>query len=171
MNFQSMIFFLKNLYLLVWEKHWFVLLIYAFIGQFFFFLRFYSFLERKEEREGGRETSVCVCILHPPGSGLQPMHAPLVGMEPTTLWFTGLHWNHWATPARAHWTILICALTKAETQHLGESGQRSHLLCYPARAAWYSIDTWPLPHQKASTSFQSLLCATILEIFFFTYIF
>ena len=35
-------------------------------GFFFFFLRFYSFLERGEEREKERETSMCGCLSSAP---------------------------------------------------------------------------------------------------------
>ena len=35
------------------------------------------------------------------GSGPQPRHVPWLGIEPATLWFTGLHSIHSATPTRA----------------------------------------------------------------------
>ena len=44
---------------------------------------------------------MCGCRLEAPcwGPDLQPRHVPWLGMEPTTLWFTGLRSIHWATPA------------------------------------------------------------------------
>ena len=67
-----------------------------------FFLRFYLFLERGEGRKRGRETSVYDCLLHTPywRLGPQPRHVPWLGVEAATLWFTGWHSTHWATPAR-----------------------------------------------------------------------
>ena len=46
---------------------------------------------------------MCGCVLHTPhwGPGLQPRHVPWLGIEPMTLWFTGWHSIHWATPSRA----------------------------------------------------------------------
>ena len=46
---------------------------------------------------------MCGCLLHTPywGPGLQPRHVPWLGIKPVTLWFTGQHSIHWATPARA----------------------------------------------------------------------
>ena len=35
------------------------------------------------------------------GPGPHPRHVPWPGIEPATLWFSGLHSMHWATPARA----------------------------------------------------------------------
>ena len=62
---------------------------------FFFFLRFYLFLDRGEGREKERERKINVwyCLSHPPhwGPGLQPRCVPWLGIEPVTLWFTGWH--------------------------------------------------------------------------------
>ena len=57
----------------------------------------------KGGRRRGRETSVCGSLSHAPhwGPGPQPSHVPQLGIEPVTLWFSGLHSNHWATPASA----------------------------------------------------------------------
>ena len=46
---------------------------------------------------------MCGCLSRAPywGSGLHPRHVPWLGIEPVTLWFTGWHSIHWATPARA----------------------------------------------------------------------
>ena len=70
-------------------------------SHFHFFKDFiYLFLERGKERE--RNISVWL-PLHAPnwGPGSQPRHVPWLGIEPATLWFTGQHSIHWATPARA----------------------------------------------------------------------
>ena len=46
---------------------------------------------------------MCGCLSHTPywGPGLQPRHVPWLEIEPATLWFTGQHSIHWATPAKA----------------------------------------------------------------------
>ena len=46
---------------------------------------------------------MCGCLLSAPywGPGLQPRHVLWLGIEPATLWYTGQHWIHWPTPARA----------------------------------------------------------------------
>ena len=51
----------------------------------------YIFLERGAGRERGKETLMCGCLLcaHYWGPGLQPMHMPLLGIKPATLWFVG----------------------------------------------------------------------------------
>ena len=63
----------------------------------------YFYREGKGRRKRGRETSMCGCLSHAPywGPGLQPRHVPWLGIELETLWFTGRHPIHWATPARA----------------------------------------------------------------------
>ena len=63
----------------------------------------YLFLERGEGRERGRETSMCDSLLHIPycGPDQQPRHTPWLEIKSGTLWFTGHHSIHWATPARA----------------------------------------------------------------------
>ena len=45
---------------------------------------------------------MCGCLSKTPywGPGLQPRHVSWLGIEPGTLWFTGRHSIHWATPAR-----------------------------------------------------------------------
>ena len=72
---------------------------------FFFKKRFYLFIFRERGREGekGRETSMCGCLSCTPhwGPGPEPRHVPWLGIEPVTLWFSGCHLIHWATPARA----------------------------------------------------------------------
>ena len=79
----------------------FVLFIYS-------FLKKTLFLERGEKR--GRETSMCGCLSCAPywGPGQQPRHAPWLGFEPTTPWFTGQCSIHWATPARAEFVLFDC---------------------------------------------------------------
>ena len=50
----------------------------------------YLFLERgKGGRKRGRETSMCGYLSRGPhwGPGLQPRHAPSLGIKPATLWF------------------------------------------------------------------------------------
>ena len=67
-----------------------------FFKDFIYFLQ----IERKGGRKRGRETSMCGCLLHAPywGPGLHPRHVPWLGIELVTLWFTGWHSIHWATP-------------------------------------------------------------------------
>ena len=50
---------------------------------------------------------MCGCLSHAPywGPGLQPTHVPWLGIKPATLWFSGQHSIHWATPARASLSI------------------------------------------------------------------
>ena len=69
----------------------------------------YLFLEREEGRKTGREISLCGCLSHAPywRPGQQPRHVPWLGIKPATLWFTGQHSIHWATPARALFFVLI----------------------------------------------------------------
>ena len=79
---------------------------FFFLKIFYLFFTFYLiifFRERKEGRKRGRETSMCGCFSHIPNWGRdpQPRHVPWLGIEPATLWFTGQHSIHWATPARA----------------------------------------------------------------------
>ena len=69
---------------------------------FFFFKDFiYLFLERGEERE--RNIDVWLPLVSQPhrGPSPQPRHVPRPGIKPATLWFTGRHSVHWATPAWA----------------------------------------------------------------------
>ena len=88
-----------------------------------FFLRFYLFTFRERGREGetegekqrernrGRETSMCCCCLSCApywGPRPQPRHVPWLGIEPMTLWSSGRHSIHWATPARAVCAFLCC---------------------------------------------------------------
>ena len=75
----------------------------AFKFIFFKDLFIYLFLEGKGRRKIGRETSMCGCLSCTPcwGPGLQPKQVPWLGIKPETLWFTGPHSVHWATPARS----------------------------------------------------------------------
>ena len=73
---------------------------------FFIFLKnIYLFLDRGEGREKEEgEKHQCVVTSHVALTGepgRQPRHMPWVGIEPVTLWFSGLHSIHWATLARA----------------------------------------------------------------------
>ena len=54
------------------------------ISFFFFFLRFYLFIQRR--RQGEKETSWFGCLSHAPywGPGLQPRHVPWLGIKPAT---------------------------------------------------------------------------------------
>ena len=84
---------------------------------FFFFFKI-SFILRG--KEGERERNINAWL---------PLEHPLLGIWPATeacaltgnrisdpvVRFTGWHSVHWGTPARAHWLILICALTR----HIG----------------------------------------------------
>ena len=69
----------------------------------------YLFLERGREGEREGETLMCGCLTCAPyyGPGPQPQHMPWLGIERATLWFTGWHSIHWATPARAEHLFLI----------------------------------------------------------------
>ena len=63
------------------------------------------FIFRERGREGEREGEKHQCVVafcmppHHWGSGLKPWHVPWLGIKPVTLWFTGQHSIHWATPA------------------------------------------------------------------------
>ena len=72
-------------------------------SHFINFKNFIYFRERKGGRKRGRETSMWGCLSRAPywESGLQPRHVPWLGIELVTLWFSGQHSIHWATPARA----------------------------------------------------------------------
>ena len=71
------------------------------------FIYLFIFREGKGGRKKGRETSMCDSLLRalPWGPSLQPSHVPWLRIEPATLWFTGQHPIHWATPARAYYII------------------------------------------------------------------
>ena len=70
----------------------------------FFSSRFYlfTFIEGKEGRQRGRETSMCGCLSRAShwGGGPQPRHVPWLGIELATLWFVGRCSIHWATSVR-----------------------------------------------------------------------
>ena len=87
------------------SKMWLNSLVLLFLKDFI-----YLFLKRGEGREKKREKHQCVVASHVPqpwGPGPQPRHVPWLGIELVTLWFTGLHSIHWATPARALYICLI----------------------------------------------------------------
>ena len=68
------------------------------------FLRFYLFLSRGERRETERGKHQCVVTSHTHPTGdlaHNPGMCPDLGIKPVTLWFSGWHSIHWATPARA----------------------------------------------------------------------
>ena len=49
------------------------------------------------------------------GPGPQPRHVPWLGIKAASLWFTGQHSIHWATPARAFGVFLMwCVVTFPE---------------------------------------------------------
>ena len=79
---------------------------------FLFYKRFIYlfFIEKGRERERVGEKHQCVVASHVPlhwGPGLQPRHVPWLGIKPVTLWFTGRHSIHWATPARAPISFIL----------------------------------------------------------------
>ena len=58
---------------------------------------------------------MCSCLSCTPyqGPGRKPRHVTWLGIEPATLWFTGWHLIHWATPARAkifYNTSVVCII-------------------------------------------------------------
>ena len=63
----------------------------------FFFILFFIF--RQREREGKRLHCIVASCARPL-LGTWPRHVPWSGIEPRTVWFTGQHSIHWATPAR-----------------------------------------------------------------------
>ena len=79
-----------------------------------FFFSFFKillglFLERGEGREKDRERNINMWLPLPhPQLGTWPTtrHVPWLGIELATLWFTGQHSVHWATPARAQYSFL-----------------------------------------------------------------
>ena len=95
-----------------------------FLKYLFIYLFIYLFESgRGGEREGGnywcaRETWIG-CLLHAPrwGPGLQPRHAPWLGIEPATLWFTGRYSFYWATATRA-WHLFIEPFQVLDVLHL-----------------------------------------------------
>ena len=87
------------------------------------FLKILFIFREREGRERGRETSMCERHMDrlPPtgpqlGPGPQPRHVPRLGIEPATLWFTGQHSIHSATPATAT-TVFFKVKTKLETNN------------------------------------------------------
>ena len=69
----------------------------------------YLFLERGEgrEKERVRHSNVWLLLAHPHQRPKpQPRHVPWLGIELATLWFSGRHSIHWATPARAIYIFL-----------------------------------------------------------------
>ena len=82
------------------------------VGDMFYFIYFllfknifiYLFLDRGEgkEKERERNMNVWLPLTHLPyqGPGSQPRRVPWLGIKPATLWSTGRHSIHWATPAR-----------------------------------------------------------------------
>ena len=88
----------------------------------------YLCLERGREGDRGEEKYQRVVASHTPpsqgpGPGPQPRHVPLLGIELATLWFTGQHSIHWATPARApspflNETLALCPLLSSLSPRL-----------------------------------------------------
>ena len=71
---------------------------------------YYLFLERGREKEG--EKYQWVVAFHTPPTGdlaCNPGMCPRLGIKPTTLWFTGWHRIHWASPARAKIGEFLCS--------------------------------------------------------------
>ena len=75
---------------------------HPFVQRHCYLLFIYFYRGEGERREG--EKHQCVVASCGPPSGVLVYNlgmCPSLGTEPTTLWFTGRHSIHWATPARA----------------------------------------------------------------------
>ena len=85
----------------------------GFLAILFFFKILFIFRGGEGRRKGGRETSICGCLLHTPswGPSPPPRHVPWLGIKPATLWLADQHSVHWATPARASWLFLPASQT------------------------------------------------------------
>ena len=108
------------------------------ISHIYYFLFTEGFIYLLLERGEGREKEENIHWL--------PLTHPQLGAWPATQ-ARALTWNqtsdlsvgrmtpsHWASPARAQWLVLACALTGDGTRNLGVSGRRSNQLSYLARA-------------------------------------
>ena len=84
---------------------------FHFFGLSGYFLKdFYLFIFRERGKEGEREgvKHQRVVASHTPpsgGPGLQPRHAPRLGIQPVTLWFAGGYSIHWAAAAKPLWVL------------------------------------------------------------------
>ena len=78
------------------------------------------------------------------GPVLQPRHVPWLGIEITTLWFTGWHSIHWATPARAFFFFVILTQGHFFIAFQIERREREKHLCEREESVGYLLDA-PLP--------------------------
>ena len=93
----------------------------------------YLFLESGEGREEERKRNISVWLPPTPHNwapGLQPRHVPWLGIEPATLWFTGQHSVHWATPARAAVLFRIALQDTYQSQTLSVFGTSYYLFLH-----------------------------------------
>ena len=99
----------------------------------------YLFLERREGRKTGRETSMCEryidllhlsCLSHIPtwGPGLQPRHVPWLGIKRATLWFAA------------------CAQATEPLSHISQGWFFNYMSCIfllvAIRTTIYSLNFW-----------------------------
>ena len=93
---------------------------YSSLSTFFKYFIYFIFTEGKGGRK--RETSMCGCLSSAPywGPGLQPRHVPWLGLKLVTLWFTGRHSIHRATPARTLFNMFFisCSIFPLKNQHI-----------------------------------------------------
>ena len=84
-----------------WERETLMyFFIYLCIHWLIFVFNFF-FREGKGGREGEKHQCVVASCMPPAGDlTCNPGICPRLRMEPATLWFTGQHLIHWATPAR-----------------------------------------------------------------------
>ena len=95
----------------------------------------YLFLERGEGREKERErnTHVCFPLTHPLlGTWPTAQSRARLGIKPVTLWFTGQHSIHWATPARAFLFCFVFVFLRERNigcpLYMPRTGTKSHNL-------------------------------------------
>ena len=106
-------------------------------------------------REEEREKPLCVVASHTRpllGPGLQPRPVPWQGMEPMTLWFTGWHSIHWATPARANSSLSYlfildgkCTFIYILIYHLFKINFACQDHCHTIRSIYlvFVLGSWP----------------------------
>ena len=122
---------------------------------------------REKEREGN--INVWLPLKHPllrPWPGLQPRHVPWLGIEPETLWFTGQHSIHWATPARAFCFFNLFSKFFSSSLH-------SMLFCVSFKYMAYWLDNYIFykvfsPSVSSTHPAYHTLSLTIFPILYFT---
>ena len=111
---------------------------------------------REGRREGGKhqcmKDTLTGCFSHTPSQrpGPQPRHVPWLGIEPTTLCFSGQHSIHWATSARA-----VCFVWHNRVELLDFSVQiNENNACCPSssRKTFPLLSVWPFSTQFLRTS-------------------